>query len=388
MEITDQSVSFPSVTSDNKWSDVVGTSGTSCNYTALPSGNFLRIVDLLPASDLAAPIVCVTRIQEITQAATQGYEALSYVWGTAQDSMQISLDDLEAIVRQNLYSALQHLRLHTEPRRLWIDAICIDQWNTLERNHQVGMMCDIFSVTSRVIAWWGPELDTTQRIFDCFAQSPTKVHYRTLSMYQADVAAVPTLAYWSRVWIVQEIVVAREITIQWGPYTLAWADFTKKLRRDKSYAMILKTIGLRDYDSRQRNLVNLLYATEVTQCTDPRDKVFALLGLINNDLSEPMAADYSMSPCMVYCKAIRTIYKEACLTFHNQSPLSEYYCHSRLSYPETHPAAGDCDGSSCGRRRYCLNILPWKMIRQRKGENESWPKFLSESDRGPKYLRN
>lgn len=323
----------------------------------------------------------MTSVQDIVHATAQGYEALSYVWGNMQDRMQIALNDQEAFVTQNLYIALQHLRLHTQPRRLWIDAICIDQQNTMERNHQVGMMRDVFSAASQVIAWWGPEIKSTLGTVGIFTKLLySKRHNWDIPIGQADMAAIALLPYWTRVWIVPEMVVAREITIQWGAYSMAWSDLIDYVREwhflYKPLEVIIKTMDLRYYESRQRNLVNLLHATEVTESTDPRDKVFALLGLINNDVSEPIVADYTMSPCEVYSRAIRTMYKEACLNMKDESGASPRLYVDRLALPESHPGAWICNGGSCGRRDYCLKILPWELINERKGVEESWPEYL------------
>ncbi len=57
-------------------------------------------------------------------------------------------------VRQNLKSAVQHLRVD-KPRTLWLDRLCIDQENQEEKSWQVSMMGDIFSFASRVLLWLG-----------------------------------------------------------------------------------------------------------------------------------------------------------------------------------------------------------------------------------------
>lgn len=78
------------------------------------------------------------------------YEALSYMWGTEDNSMPIYLPSGSGklcLVRRNLGLALKRLRLRNEERVLWVDAICIDQRNTAERNHQVGQMSKVRTST-------------------------------------------------------------------------------------------------------------------------------------------------------------------------------------------------------------------------------------------------
>lgn len=88
------------------------------------------------------------------------YEALSYEWGIVTDtSFLISIDGTKVSVRENLWWALWYLRHPSETRLLWVDALCIDQENGEERNHQVSQMGQVYSKASRVIAWLGRASD-------------------------------------------------------------------------------------------------------------------------------------------------------------------------------------------------------------------------------------
>jgi hypothetical protein len=67
------------------------------------------------------------------------YEALSYEWGDESNtSFYIILNGQKFSVRENLWSALFYLRMKDTVRIIWIDALCINQENKGERNHQVG----------------------------------------------------------------------------------------------------------------------------------------------------------------------------------------------------------------------------------------------------------
>ena len=86
------------------------------------------------------------------------YEALSYTWGSADNSVEIKVASSKTItVTQNLANALPYLRYADRPRFLWIDAICIDQQNLKERGHQVERMADIYRLADRVVPWLGLE---------------------------------------------------------------------------------------------------------------------------------------------------------------------------------------------------------------------------------------
>lgn len=68
------------------------------------------------------------------------FEALSYVWGDFEDSTIILADDCIITVTKSLYTALRHLRYPDKSRTLWVDYICINQEDVVERNHQDAQM--------------------------------------------------------------------------------------------------------------------------------------------------------------------------------------------------------------------------------------------------------
>ncbi|PSN61769.1 HET-domain-containing protein, partial [Corynespora cassiicola Philippines] len=89
------------------------------------------------------------------------YEALSYAWGTDICDKPILVDGYPLKVNVNLDTALRHLRYVHESRFLWIDAICINQHSTTERNHQVQLMGTIYPNARDVLVWLGPAADSS-----------------------------------------------------------------------------------------------------------------------------------------------------------------------------------------------------------------------------------
>ena len=95
------------------------------------------------------------------------YEALSYTWGTDTNPSTILVDEgpekpVTALgVGPNLMEALRHLQPGdaTTTRILWIDAICINQADTMEKSVQVQLMGSIYKQAHRVVIWLGPEED-------------------------------------------------------------------------------------------------------------------------------------------------------------------------------------------------------------------------------------
>ncbi|KAI5361216.1 Putative heterokaryon incompatibility [Septoria linicola] len=94
----------------------------------------------------------------------QCWEALSYTWGSDTQPRRTIIIEHSATsyafeVRENLYFALQHLRNMSQPRRLWIDAICMDQSDTKrarrEKAWQIPIMHEIYSAASGTLIWFG-----------------------------------------------------------------------------------------------------------------------------------------------------------------------------------------------------------------------------------------
>jgi hypothetical protein len=116
----------------------------------LITGQSIRLIVLLPAK-FADPICCTIATVDPYK---EQYDAVSYTWATEDGDYsktgRIHCPDGVIPVTENCEAALRRLRLPSAPRQLWVDAICIDQTNIEERNHQVGMMDLIFRLASTV----------------------------------------------------------------------------------------------------------------------------------------------------------------------------------------------------------------------------------------------
>jgi hypothetical protein len=129
-------------------------------YAPLAPGA-IRLLRLLPNTDVAAPIQCSLFDYPIPHSniSSHLYDALSYTWGPAGESCAITVVEeplaFDLLVRPNLYAALTHLRNPTLERIMWIDAVCINQQDDRERADQVQRMAEIYSKASRVVVWLG-----------------------------------------------------------------------------------------------------------------------------------------------------------------------------------------------------------------------------------------
>jgi hypothetical protein len=119
------------------------------------------------------------------------------------------------------------MRLRSQYGTYWIDAICINQ----KRNHQVQMMQQIYSNAQSVAVWLGDTddaslADTATDFVTPYVDPSFDLH--TLSwdeQLEASVLALCTRKYWTRVWIVQELLLAKDGTIYCGSKRLPWQTF-------------------------------------------------------------------------------------------------------------------------------------------------------------------
>ncbi|UKZ66123.1 uncharacterized protein TrAtP1_007304 [Trichoderma atroviride] len=119
----------------------------------LPGGDHIRILSLAPSANLSDPIH--VELSVVKLADKPAFNALSYVWGTSTEKLSITCNGKQFDVTENLDSALRHLRSEDNERIFWIDAICINQKDDLERGYQVSLMKDIYRMASLVVIWLG-----------------------------------------------------------------------------------------------------------------------------------------------------------------------------------------------------------------------------------------
>ncbi|CZR69946.1 uncharacterized protein PAC_19847 [Phialocephala subalpina] len=165
------------------------------------------------------------------------YDALSYVWGDPTITRKIIVNGHEVNVTENLEAALRSLQCRLDDRsgrRLWIDALCINQTDILERNVQVKRMATIYNKADTVIAWLGCETDASKSAFR-FIRKHTEGVLQTPDLELDFIKAVREnpgclrketwkgltdlicLPYWSRAWIIQEIELANtDALLVWG----------------------------------------------------------------------------------------------------------------------------------------------------------------------------
>ena len=138
-------------------------------YQPLPPGpDGIRLLHLLPSEEENAPIECklISYSLRTVGGRKHLYEALSYVWSSEQKPEKIFIENKTLPITASLHTALIRLRDQALGRFLWIDAVCIDQGDDREKEHQIGIMAHIYSQASRTIVWPGEAADDSDRAIE------------------------------------------------------------------------------------------------------------------------------------------------------------------------------------------------------------------------------
>ncbi|CZR68902.1 uncharacterized protein PAC_18803 [Phialocephala subalpina] len=298
--------------------------------------NEIRLIHLLPrqfSRSSLDEIEC--ELIQVNLESNPQYEALSYEWGLPTKSpFGISVDGKQYQVRENLSDALRALRLPTEPRLLWIDALCINQDDTTERNHQVAKMGEIYKNARRVIVWVGLEKyqnsraddaliaisfleDTKRKPIADFIPSKNSARQRELLKkgYDRTWQAVLSLCrrnYWTRLWIIQEVVLATDIIVCCGGLKFTWGVLARLFAKldehcqgfrigDTIRASIPAKLDRQRITRRKSGLdgfliLDMIFVNEHAMCVDVRDKVFGVHSLVKDCCRKAIPVDYSKAP--------------------------------------------------------------------------------------------
>jgi hypothetical protein len=217
-------------------------------YQKLKAEDFeIRLLTILPSAELSAPINCQIHITTLAQSPPPKYRALSYVWGDPRNTLEISLNNVSVQVTINLASALQHIRDKEEKVVLWADAICINQEDLDERSKQVQFVMDeVYKDAEEVLVWLGEESEDSDLAMS-FMESWTtgkgqksgdggdasdlnedlKLAFESAFDAAAETAVLTLLQrpFWTRLWVLQEIVVAQKVLIVCGHRRVPFESF-------------------------------------------------------------------------------------------------------------------------------------------------------------------
>lgn len=264
-------------------------------------------------------------LEVFTKDACPCYIALSYVWGSYDDTKTVAIHHCLLAITKNLWDFLQVLHVngrYTE-QWFWADQISMDQQNIAERDHQVGLMGETYSDAERVFAYLGDKpngsgSDEEGCLLDTWWPLGCKGRLNVLSTLD-----IFTRPYWTRLWIVQELRLAQEVIFWCGGLAITRSmlhdDYLRVFLSQKQVLSVVEnsaSTGAAELEEHARALfehgiwtIRLLlcdHAGDVekdlqavlldyrrTKCADPRDKIFGGQALVKP--AQRVAVDYSKS---------------------------------------------------------------------------------------------
>ncbi len=326
-----------------------------------PDSRQIRLLKVLPAPSITDDIRCMISDASLKPKEIPAYEALSYVWGSDENKVRISLSyvsehdangsrkpdvdncrtasdqGLQHKVTQNLAAALRHIRLSDVERTMWIDAVCINQEDHDEKNHQVKQMRQIYLASQNVVLWLGEE-GSSAIALDFLEQLPLRPNkedwevdytfsHNDIPKWEACDQLFRKRPYWTRSWILQEILHHRDVIVYIGSKTYPIEELFRLFNRYYWTRMALSSIGntipkdeqsvmtenskeALKYDAWFRSagaaeampdllvemrprfrhppfeelrLGTMLYKFRDQKATNPKDKIYAFLGMVKDE---------------------------------------------------------------------------------------------------------
>jgi hypothetical protein len=224
------------------------------------------------------------------------YTAISYCWSEATGVVSIECDGAKFQITRSAYNVLRRLRHATKTRRLWVDGLCINQQDPVEKEAVVKRMRDIYSSAAEVVIWLGEAGSQDERFFDDYTRwVETKelgTPYHFLGLLRR--------AWFTRKWILQEAILAKPdaLTVACGARTIPWdgpdgfASFVLNQKMGLHVGKVPESDGIqqairtvRFIDERRTNkrpassLFHILLRTRYTDASNMTDYVAAVLGL-------------------------------------------------------------------------------------------------------------
>ena len=299
-------------------------------YEALSSADSMRVLILKPAKAISDPLSC-----EIIQYRrsdlllnpdnTLHYTAVSYTWGNAVFSKTITCGNgtSNAVLKvtPNVDSLLRDLRKESVARHLWIDAICLNQANDIEKAEQIPLMGEIYEQAKKVRIWLGKGDDETARMFAFLRnaaiveddRSDLAQYLHSILQKLFDSASLGPIErflqqpWFSRRWILQEAGLAQQATVHCGTCSIPWnwmgealrivhvaaSEFSKEFHLSKESLEVLKLVGtLLDTES-MPTFMDRIWNVHTAECKEPKDRLVALYGFLGAEDRRWVSFDYN-----------------------------------------------------------------------------------------------
>lgn len=307
--------------------------------------NEIRLLRILKSTSIQLsddPALVSCEILHVDLDKAPSYNTLSYTWGSPTSPQRpILLNGKRFLVRENLWKALKRFQSLDGEMLIWIDAICINQESIQERNSQVPKMTQIYKQADQVLAWLGPSYEDSSLAFE-FVRDMGEHHVDQswavgeLKNRTAQLHALSKLfqrEYWMRMWVLQELTVAKSITIYCGDDSVSGEALVRVQRLlvrirgsgltyyelllamdSDVFAMdvigdegLLKIQQWNDSASeKDLSFCECLLLHADRSATDPRDLIYGLANIANEKSKYHISVDYALSVCELYTSFAKT----------------------------------------------------------------------------------
>ncbi|KAF2825730.1 HET-domain-containing protein [Ophiobolus disseminans] len=293
-------------------------------YQPLEDESSIRVLVLEPASVHSAPLVATLhniRIayqdpnsketdqqkpnsllssNAIPESKLPQYEAVSYAWGDQQPTLSLEILGAAAAgpiaIRPNVDTMLRYLRPRDKPRRLWIDALCINQEDTREQAAQVQHMGEVYRYAQAVVIWIGPPATEYARI-DLFFDNLVKYADNQDTKMSKDtwqiLRAILEENWFNRRWIIQEALLAKQATMCCGNHSIDFMAFAKSAwlfaQRQPHHMNVplgivrklwmMYKLRLALVPELRSDILSLMIEFSTAQCRNDLDRIYALNAL-------------------------------------------------------------------------------------------------------------
>lgn len=355
------------------------------------SGPEIRLLRITPNADENVPLEVEMHAAVLDD--DLSFTALSYVWGDPMSTRTITANTQSISVTSNLAGALRQLRKYDAGSQndYWIDALCINQQDIGERNQQVRLMGKIYSSARLVISFLGPPTNNLLLAADTLEYLVThgmlalrssfedwiRQHHQNLDIPERwdAVRRFMLLPYWTRCWIVQEIILAPTIVLMLGDKLMSWDCITalyvfRYLSEDATLKSSLRPISNISEaanplqylavrrgggPAKEENDVTEIYMTLKFKASDPRDKIFAFNGL---GICRDIVPDYNLDARAVYCN------------FSKKCAESDY-----LSLLLSDTGVGQDLVPTCALPSWTLDLAAWSHVPELTLRLPRWPEL-------------
>lgn len=266
------------------------------------------------------------------------YQAVSYAWGSGKTAQYANIDGLMLPLLDSVYEFLMQMFSNDQGGWWWIDSICINQRDEKERGAQIVLMNRIFASANETRVWLGPTSQDSALAVDFLQWMSTKPYSHMFegSVKEALAADGRSFAqewlatnkllkrpWWTRVWTVQEFAVARRVRLHCGDKSISRNDLHLALSAIYDCGMYLETTAqwnrsrIYDYYSTfaRDNPLDMVVSLTATlaylgdhHATDPRDRVYALSGIVK-DFNLAGKPDYEQPVEILYATIVKAFIK-------------------------------------------------------------------------------